>query len=235
MKRRLDEEKTLDLVTFGETMLIYKPAPAQAADGTPLTTGASMVVESVGGAEMNTAVAAAQVGTSAKWVSVLPAGPLGKIVVNAAAQAGLELAAPHVRLLEGATIGTLHVVDDGSGPRPHYQRSHSAFCSALDGATFDWPTLLKPAKWLHVTGITPPLGPGPLAAWRAAIRSAKEVGTQVSLDLNWRPALGSLEALWASVQPELQHVTLFILSEAGMPRQPPSPHPPSRPAARALD
>ena len=44
--------KSLDLVTFGETMLIYKPAPPAATGGTPLTTGASMVVQAVGGAEI---------------------------------------------------------------------------------------------------------------------------------------------------------------------------------------
>ena len=210
--------KSLDLVTFGETMLIYKPAPPAATGDTPLTTGASMVVQAVGGAEMNTAVAATQVGTKTKWVSVLPDGPLGKIVVDAAAATGLELAAPYVRFEQGATIGTLHVVDDGSGPRPHYQRKHSAFCSMLDGSTFDWPALLKPAKWLHVTGITPPLGAGPLGAWQAAIRAAKAAGTLVSLDLNWRPALGPLDELWAVVEPELPHVRLLILSEADLVR-----------------
>ena len=211
--------KHLDLVTFGEAMLTYKPAPPATCNDTPLTTGASLVVQAVGGAELNTAVAASLVGKKAAWASVLPAGPLGKIVIDAAAAAGLELAAPYVRFeANGATVGTVHVVDDGAGPRPHYQRSHSAFGHMLNVSTFDWGALLRPAKWLHVTGITPPLGAGPLAAWQMAMRAAGPAGALVSLDLNWRPALGPFDALWALVLPELRHVTLLILSEADLVR-----------------
>jgi sugar/nucleoside kinase (ribokinase family) len=220
MKRlRSDSDiKHLDLVTFGEAMLTYKPVPPSTCSGTPLTTGASQVVQAVGGAELNTAVAVSLVGKKAAWASVLPTGPLGKVVVDAAAAAGLELAAPYVIEADGATIGTVHVVDDGAGSRPHYQRSHSAFCRLIDGDTFGWDALLRPAKWLHVTGITPPLGIGPLAAWRAAVRAAGPVGALVSLDLNWRPALGPFDELWALVLPELRHVTLLILSEADLVR-----------------
>ena len=210
------DTKRLDLVTFGETLLTYKPAPSS---DTALTTGASLVVQAVGGAEFNTAVAASLVGKKVAWASVLPIGPLGKIVVDAAATAGIELSAPYVRFeAVGATIGTLHVVDDAAGPRPHYQRSHSAFCRVLDGTTFDWDALLRPAKWLHVTGITPPLGAGPLAAWRAAVRAAGPAGALVSFDLNWRPALGQFDVLWALAAPELPHVTLLVLSEADLVR-----------------
>ena len=220
MKRSRSESNTkhLDLVTFGEAMLTYKPVPPSTCNDTPLTTGASLVVQAVGGAELNTAVAASLVGKKAAWASVLPAGPLGKVVVDAAAAAGLELAAPYVITADGATIGTVHVVDDGAGSRPHYQRSHSAFCRLIDGSTFGWDALLLPAKWLHITGITPPLGIGPLAAWRAAVRAAGPVGALVSLDLNWRPALGPFDELWALVLPELRHVTLLILSEADLVR-----------------
>ena len=215
--RSNSDTKRLDLVSFGETILTYKPAPLSTLID-PLNTSASLVVQAVGGAEFNAAVACSLVGKKAAWVSVLPAGPLGKVVVDAAAAAGLELAAPYVRFEAGATIGTLHVVDDGTGPRPHYQRDHSAFCRALDGTTFDWDALLQPAKWLHVTGITPALGAGPLEAWQAAIRAAGPAGALVSLDLNWRPALGPFDALWALALPELRHVTLLVLSEADLVR-----------------
>ena len=148
MKRSRSDSDTkhLDLVTFGEAMLTYKPVPPSTHNGPPLTTGASLVVQAVGGAELNTAVAASLVGKKTAWASVLPAGPLGKVVVDAAAAAGLKLAAPYVIEAEGATVGTVHVVDDGAGSRPHYQRSHSAFCCSIGGNTFDWDALLRPAK-----------------------------------------------------------------------------------------
>ena len=226
MKRSRSDSDTkhLDLVTFGEAMLTYKPVPPSTHNGPPLTTDACLEVQAVGGAALNTALAAPLVGKKPAWASVLPAGPLGKVVVDAAAAAGLKLGAPYV--IEAAddrhggrpTIGTVHVVDDGAGSRPHYQRSHSAFCCSIGGNTFDWDALLRPAKWLHVTGITPPLGIGPLAAWRAAVRAANPVGALVSLDLNWRPALGPFDELWAVVSAELRQLTLLVLSEADLVR-----------------
>ena len=141
----------MSIVSFGESMLSYKPAPAAPDGSVALTGGASVMVQAVAGAELNVAVAATLVGESCEWVSVLPAGPMGQMVVEGAAQAGLKLNEPHVKFVPNASLATLHVVDDGSGPHPHYQRSHSAFCTQLDGKTFDRPALLRGAKWLHVT------------------------------------------------------------------------------------
>lgn len=206
----------MSIVSFGESMLSYKPAPAAPDGSVALTGGASVMVQAVAGAELNVAVAATLVGESCEWVSVLPAGPMGQMVVEGAAQAGLKLNEPHVKFVPNASLATLHVVDDGSGPHPHYQRSHSAFCTQLDGKTFDWPALLRGAKWLHVTGITPPLGAGPFSAWKAAVAAAGAAGVSVSFDLNHRPALGGFDELWGMVEPELKHVTLLTLSEGDL-------------------
>ena len=65
------DDKPLDLVTFGETMLSYKPAPPSSRNDMPLTTGASLIVQAVGGAELNTAVAASLVGTKAAWALIV--------------------------------------------------------------------------------------------------------------------------------------------------------------------
>ena len=206
----------MSIVTFGESMLSYKPAPAAPDGSVALTTAASVMVQAVAGAELNVAVAATLVGESCEYVSVLPAGPMGQMVVDGAAQGGLKLKEPAVKYVANASLATLHVVDDGSGPRPHYQRSHSAFCTQLDGTTFDWPVLLRGAKWLHVTGITPPLGAGPFAAWKAALAAAGAAGVSVSFDLNHRPGLGGFDELWGMVEPELKHVTLLTLSEGDL-------------------
>ena len=162
------------------------------------------------------AVAATLIGEKAQFVSVLPSGPMGQMVLDGAASAGLTLREPFVSFVDKGTLATLHVVDDGSGPHPHYQRLHSAFCSTIDELTFAWPKLLAGAKWLHVTGITPPLGAGPFAAWKAAIAGAKAAGVDVCFDLNHRPALGSFDELWAMVEPLLPGVKLLVLSEADL-------------------
>ena len=199
----------------------FKPKPGGGASTLPLATPACEVVQAIGGAELNVAVALSRISSSphsASFVSVLPDGALGKQIIDAAASAGVDTADVHISRTPNAAVGTLHVVDEGSGPRPHYQRHHSAFCASLsaEGALFNWADLLHAAKWLHVTGITPLLGDGPKAEWDAAISAARAApACQVVLDFNHRPALGTLEELWAAVAPHLASgaVSLLMLSE----------------------
>ena len=160
------------LVAFGEAVMTFKPRPATPVHvALPLAAPAAEVVQAVGGAELNVAVALSLVSAApiASYVSVLPHGPLGDAVRSAAEASGVATENVVVDGSPHSVLGTLHVVDDGSGPRPHYQRHHSAFATVASGDTFDWPSLLSPAKWLHVTGITPLLGPGPAAAWSTAL------------------------------------------------------------------
>ena len=223
-----------DLLTFGEAVLTYKPAPDDSS-ASGLTAGASAVVQAVGGSELNVAVALAQLDSPANaisaplragWVSMLPSGPLGDLVCSTASELGVEMA--YVQRLPDTTIGTLHVVDDdGTGPRPLYQRRHSAFCTHADAASFEWAALLRgaePPRWLFLTGITPLLSPGAASAWAAALEhvaapgggalgGSAAGGPYACVDLNHRPALGSLDDLWALVAPQLPKMTLLMLSE----------------------
>src|SRR5438552_7414764 len=75
-----------------------------------------------------------------------------------------------------------------------YDRAGSAF-ARLDPHSIDWPAVLAGADWFHVSGITPALGEGPVAALAGAIACARARGTPVSLDLNYR------EALWRDRNP----------------------------------
>lgn len=154
-------------ICFGEANFSYKHAAV--GGGAPVADGASYMLQSVGGSELNVAIALSRIGVRAAWVSVLPTGPLGEAVLNAARKAGVDCGAVH---REPGDLATLHVVEGEDGPRPLYQRSHSAFGMCTDGTRFDWDRLLEGKRWIHLTGITPLLGAGPLAAWRAAFAAA---------------------------------------------------------------
>ena len=200
-----------DVVAFGEAVLTYKPADE--GDASQL---ARPMLQAVGGAELNVAVALARAGGRADWVSVLPTGPLGDVVLSAAHGAGVHTSG--VDLVAGCDIGTLHVVEGETGPTPHYQRRRSAFAERVNEGTFAWPELLRGARWLALTGITPLLGDGPYDAWSSALSTAKALGVDVVLDLNWRPALGAFDTLWPMVERALPCVSLLILSEADLHR-----------------
>ena len=200
------------LVTFGEALLTFKPAPPMATS-LPLGSGASLQVQAVGGAELNVAVAFARAAaqpSAAAFISALPTTALGDAVIRVARSASVATDGV-ARIDSGEGIGTLHVVDDGSGPRPLYQRQHSAFCASTP--SFDWASSLKGAQWLHLTGITPLLGTKPREAWEEALFTAERMDVLVSVDLNHRPSLGSLDELWRITHRHLDRIHLLTLSE----------------------
>ena len=102
----------------------------------------------------------------------------------------MACATDHVSLVAGGRIG-LYFMSTGAGQRPSqivYDRRDSSFALAAPDA-IDWAQALQGAQWLHVSGITPALGPGAAAAAVRAVRSARERGVLVSFDCNYRAQL----------------------------------------------
>ncbi len=188
-----------DLVTLGEVLLrLSIPAPAR------FETTRSLDVQ-IGGAEANVAAAAARLGIRAAWISALPANAWGDRVRRELAGHGVDCAG--VRMVEGARLG-LYFLEYGAAPRPIrvlYDRRDSAF-ARLAPADVDW-EVVRRARLVHLTGITPALGPGPRALAERALGEA----ASVSFDVNYRSALWSpAEArAWADeVLPRAQFVFL---------------------------
>jgi 2-dehydro-3-deoxygluconokinase len=85
----------------------------------------------------------------------------------------------------------LYFLAPGAGLRASeivYDRAGSSFATAPANA-FDWPKLLVGASRLHLSGITPALGPVPAAAALAAAEAATALGVPVSFDGNYRARL----------------------------------------------
>jgi len=174
------------VVCFGEAML---------------RTSAGLV--SPGGSEYNVACALAQLGVGASWVSALPEGP--SLIDQIALDSGVHL---DVRRSEYA-VGSYSVNQEMGAVE--YNRESSAFAHLVP-ADFDWRSVLTGARWLVMSGITPLLGEGPRSAWSAALTFAELDGTLIAMDLNHRPALGSIEELWGIVRPRMRMFHVFVLS-----------------------
>lgn len=202
------------VISYGEAMLRFAPVgDSLASRGRP--SAASPFTRSVGGDELNVCVALARLGVDAAWASVLPAGPLGDVVRSCAADAGVRL--DHLRTLAGQSgeVGTYHLLPEEG--RVHYQRRHSAFGTQPPGL-FQWASILAEEGkggtplWVHMTGITPMLGKQAAACWTAALHAADSAAVPVSVDLNYRPQLGSFADLWRIVEHEISRIHLLILS-----------------------
>ncbi|WHU02090.1 sugar kinase [Sphingomonas sp. NIBR02145] len=141
----------------------------------------------IGGAEANVAAALAALGHRTAMVSALPRGGLGDGAWRALAAAGVDL----TRSFRAPGRQGLYFLSPGGSLRASeilYDRAGSAFASR-DWSAFDWSAAFEGAEWLHVSGITPALGPDLAAATGAAMTAARAAGLRVSFDGNYRANL----------------------------------------------
>lgn len=170
-----------ETVVFGEILLRLS------APGHELMLQSGRLQVHVGGAEANVAVALAGLGHEVRMASVVPDNPLGRAAVSFLRGQGVDCGGVSQR--EGR-MG-LYFLTPGAGLRASevvYDRAGSSFALAPAG-DFDWPTLFAGAKRLHLSGITPALGPRSAEAALAAVQAARAGGLATSFDCNYRARL----------------------------------------------
>jgi 2-dehydro-3-deoxygluconokinase len=175
---------TNQIVCFGE-LLIRLSAP-----GRNLLMQSPSLDVHIGGAEANVAIGLARLGHRTAMISAVPDNILGGGAVAALRASGIDTAGVITR---PGRMG-LYFLSPGAGLRASdivYDRAHSSFATA-PADSFDWQRHLAGASRLHLSGITPALGPVPAAAALAAAAAAAELGVPVSFDGNYRAQL------WAS-------------------------------------
>lgn len=172
------------IICFGE-LLLRLSAPAG-----QLMLQAPLLNTCIGGAEANVAVSLARLGHDVSMVSTLPDNALGAAVRDGLRMYGVDTRS--IRFRPGR-LG-LYFLTTGAVLRPSeiiYDRARSAFTEA-DPASYDWPTLLKGAAWLHVSGISAATGEGGAQATLSAMRAARAQGVNVSFDGNYRASLWAM-------------------------------------------
>jgi len=169
------------VVCFGE-LLLRLTAP-----GRELLLQTPRLEVNVGGAEANVAVALSHLGHSTAMVSRVPDNALGEAATGYLRRHGVD--AGHVASAPGR-MG-LYFLAAGAGLRASeivYDREHSAFAAAT-AADYDWPAILDGAGLLHISGITPALGPASADLAIAAAEAATAQGVAISFDGNYRAQL----------------------------------------------
>ena len=169
------------VVCFGEMLLRLSPP-----SGTPLARTDTLEL-AVGGAEANVAIALAGLGQPARMLTVLPDNPLGRRAMAALGEAGVDTG--HVR--RGAGRLGLYFFEPPSGPiggRVTYDRGGSAFVTSEPGG-LDFAGALGGAGLLHMSGITPALGPNGVEMAKAATAAARGAGVPICFDGNYRANL----------------------------------------------
>lgn len=196
-----------EVVTFGETMAALR---AQGA----LRLGGSLGL-SVAGAESNVAIGLARLGHRVRWAGRVGADELGALVLRTLRAEGIDTdhavtddtGRPTGLLLTEPRLGTL--------TRVSYYRTGSAGSAVEPDDVL--PALAPGVRVLHLTGITPALGPSAAETVLAAAKTARESGVTVCLDINYRSRLWTSDRARTALRPILDHTDLLIASEDELP------------------
>lgn len=199
-------------------MIRLAPHPTYMRDGEAMygrgqPSGNSPYLRSVGGDELNVVVAQAMLGNTSEWISVVSRGPNGDYIVNTATDAGV-IVANVMRPEKFTDVGVFWVLPTLKKVR--YQRRYSAFWQ--EDVKFDWPKIFAKRRGthalrLHATGITPMCGPLAKRNWEDHMHAAINLALPITMDLNHRPALGTLSTLWAIMRPFVQGLQHLILAK----------------------
>ncbi|MEN5286278.1 sugar kinase [Stenotrophomonas lactitubi] len=170
------------IVCFGELLLRL------GAPGRELLLQSPQLQVHVGGAEANVAVSLSRFGHDVAMVSTVAGNALGAHALAELRRHGVDTRG--VREDADGRMG-LYFLTTGAVQRASevvYDRADSAFANST-AADYDWPALLQGAQWLHLSGVSPALGPDVAQATLAAARAARALSVRVSFDGNFRPKL----------------------------------------------
>lgn len=192
-------KKSIDVVTFGETMVLFNP------DNLGPLKYVNNFSKSIGGAESNVAIALTKLGHNVGWFSRLGNDAFGKYIQSVVKGEGVDVS--RVIFDDENKTGILFKERfQQANPNVYYYRKDSA-ASKININDLD-KEYIKSAKVLHITGITPALSESAKETVFEAIKIAKENNVIVSFDPNIRLKLWKTD--------EAKKVILDIAKEANI-------------------
>lgn len=180
----MSSPRETDVVTIGESMVLLQPMNEGPLAYAPLFT------RSIAGAESNVSIGLSRLGLKVRWISRLGADPFGDLILSTLAGEGVDVS----QVVRDSGFPTAIYFKEFKGygdPNVYYYRKGSAI-SRLTPSDIQ-ASWLEGAKHLHVTGITPALGPETTEAVRKLMIEARKLGKTISFDPNLRRKLWSEE------------------------------------------
>ena len=140
-----------------------------------------------GGTEINVGISIANFGEKVKHISCVSNDFIGDTAISYIQKFGVSTS----NIVRSNKPLGVYFLEVGAVMRPSsisYNRSHSSF-SDIQPHMVDWETILKKAKWIHWTGITPALCKGGYETLKQGLVLAKKQGIAVSADPTYRSGL----------------------------------------------
>ncbi|MET8001882.1 sugar kinase [Nonomuraea glycinis] len=192
-----------DMVTFGETMALFaarRTGPLRFARDFDL---------GLGGAESNVAIGVARLGHAVRWIGRVGADEFGDLIRSTLAGEGVDVRALPDEAATGLMIKGRRTADHIDVT--YYRRGSAG--SRLTPADLD-PELIRDARVLHLTAITPALSASCRESVRHAMTVARAAGVTVSLDINYRRALWPPDEAGAWLREMIGQVDVLFATEA---------------------
>lgn len=162
-----------------------------------------------GGAEANVAVALANWGLAARYITRLPDNELAKTAVGVLQQYGVQT---DKIIFGGDRMGYYFLAHKNglSSGQVIYDRKYSSF-SELRPGLIDWNDILRDVDWLHWSAISPALNENVAAVCREMLKEAGRRNIRVSTDLNYRSRLWDYGKEPLEIMPELANCCDVIM------------------------
>lgn len=194
-------DKKLDVITFGESMVLFSPG-----DKGPLR-HIHTFSKSIAGAESNVAIALARLGHKVGWFSKLGNDEFGRYIEFMIRGEGVDVSRT-INDKDHPTGLLFKELFEHVNPNVYYYRKNSA-ASLLKPNNLD-KEYIQSAKILHLTGITPAISQSAKETTLEAIKIAKAAGVKVSFDPNIRLKLWSLEEAKETILDICQQVDILF-------------------------
>ncbi|MBX8467024.1 sugar kinase, partial [Deinococcus sp. RIT780] len=201
-------ERSLDLIALGECMIELR------ADG-PLG-DAPQLTRACGGDTLNALVSAARLGSRCGFISRVGNDPFGHGLRRAWQAEGIDVT--HAPLVDGEN-GVYFISLHAGGEREFTYRRAGSAATHLSPADVD-AAYVASSRTLLLSGITQAISQTAQAATRHAAQLARQCGTRVAFDPNYRPRLWAdragdgtgLDAARAALHELLPFVDLLLPS-----------------------
>lgn len=164
------------------------------------------------GAEVNVAIALANLGIPVDFITRLSENELGDACVNYIRQFGVGTN----NIIRSEDRLGIYFVETGAvhrGNKVIYDRANSAFAN-IRPEMIDWDDVFSDARWFHWSGITPAVSKVAAETCLEAVKKAKQMGLTVSSDLNYRSKLWKWGKTPGEIMSNLmKHVDIVIGNE----------------------
>ncbi|WP_456276456.1 sugar kinase [Bacillus sp. AK128] len=180
----MTQNDKLDVLTIGESMILFQSITEGSLTHSPL------FMKSLAGAESNVAIGLSRLGKKVRWISQLGADPFGDMVVSTLAGEGVDVSFVTRDSHYPTAVYFKEVKGYGDPNVFYYRRGSAASQLRVDCINPSW---FEGVRHLHVTGITPALGPNTKEFMLEVMKVARSNGLTISFDPNLRRKLWSEE------------------------------------------